>query len=198
MMGLSGSGICPELQRCHSTGLSLNPFPATFTFIESTRMSDNTKKQPIVFPARERFADAIARYDAANPMRTADQHGDDCRCERCLIDDMRAIIDDFDASIAAASRSVATSDFETQATHAGFARLECHENMQVLSFIEAREIDGVYGPCIITRSDPSVQRIMLQGPLSDTEEGWSAAYAVLSSIDLAEFANIFKEFKAPA
>ncbi len=166
--------------------------------IERLLMSDHPEKSDTCYPARERFAEAVARYDAANPMRTADQHGDECRCERCLIDDMRAIVDNFDASIAAAKGSAGAPLHKAQATHAGFARLEFHENMQVLSYIEAREIDGVYGPCLITRCDPSVQMFMLEGPLPDTEAGWNAADAALKFIDLAEFANIFKDFKAPA
>jgi hypothetical protein len=40
----------------------------------------------------ERLRGIVMSYDAANPMRSADLHGGNCRCHRCDIDRIRAII----------------------------------------------------------------------------------------------------------
>ncbi|MFC3628267.1 hypothetical protein ACFOM8_02275 [Paracoccus angustae] len=42
---------------------------------------------------REQALAALAAYDRANPMRTADWHGDDCDCFRCEMDRLRTILD---------------------------------------------------------------------------------------------------------
>ena len=42
---------------------------------------------------RDQAVAALAAYDRANPMRTADWHGDDCDCFRCEMDRLRAILD---------------------------------------------------------------------------------------------------------
>jgi len=34
----------------------------------------------------------VAKYDEANPFRTADFHGTDCQCERCVFDYARHIV----------------------------------------------------------------------------------------------------------
>lgn len=41
---------------------------------------------------REHAVAALAAYDRANPMRTADWHGDDCDCFRCEMDRLRTIL----------------------------------------------------------------------------------------------------------
>lgn len=42
---------------------------------------------------RDQAVAALAAYDRANPMRTADWHGDDCDCFRCEMDRLRATIE---------------------------------------------------------------------------------------------------------
>jgi hypothetical protein len=38
------------------------------------------------------YREDVAEYDRMNPMRTADMHCTDCRCERCRIDEKRAVL----------------------------------------------------------------------------------------------------------
>ena len=47
-----------------------------------------------------------------------------------------------------------------------FARLETHDGLQVLCFVKATENDDKYGPCVITRCDPSVSVDITEGPWS--------------------------------
>lgn len=44
-------------------------------------------------PLRDKIAAAVSAYDRANPMRSADWHGEDCNCLRCEMDCLRAILD---------------------------------------------------------------------------------------------------------
>ncbi|MEM6354081.1 MAG: hypothetical protein AAF844_00150 [Pseudomonadota bacterium] len=73
---------------------------------------------------------------------------------------------------------------------ADFARLEVHDGLQVLCFIESDEgSDGSYGPCVTTRCDPSVSVAFKEGPWPDTEQGWDDAQAAFRGKDLAVFAS---------
>jgi hypothetical protein len=76
-----------------------------------------------------------------------------------------------------------------------FARLEKHYDVQVLSFIEARDGDnGKYGPCLITRCDPSISITYIEGPWPDDEDGWDAAEKALAEKDLEEFVKNAPDF----
>ena len=71
-----------------------------------------------------------------------------------------------------------------------FARLETHQDLQVLTRVETKDVGGKgYGPCLITRCDPSITVEVTEGPWSDDETGWDKAEAALVAKDLAEFAK---------
>ena len=73
---------------------------------------------------------------------------------------------------------------------ADFARLEKHDGLQVLAYIEARDgDDGTYGPCLVRRCDPSISVTATLGPWSDDDAGWDAAETALAQMDMAEYAN---------
>lgn len=40
----------------------------------------------------------VRQYDEQNPMRTADQHDEDCPCLRCIVDKARAHVAEYDES----------------------------------------------------------------------------------------------------
>lgn len=71
-----------------------------------------------------------------------------------------------------------------------FARLETHDGLQVLAFVEAKSNDDdEYGPCLVTRCDPSISIVITNGPWPDDDAGWSAAEAALAALDLSKFAS---------
>lgn len=79
-----------------------------------------------------------------------------------------------------------------------FARLETHDGLQVLAFIEAKDQgeNGEYGPCLIRRCDPSISVTTTLGPWSDDDEGWDAAEAALRNMDMAEYAKLATDLVA--
>ncbi|MEO1024052.1 MAG: hypothetical protein AAFX07_00680 [Pseudomonadota bacterium] len=75
-----------------------------------------------------------------------------------------------------------------------FARLERHDGLQVLSFVEARDgDDGKYGPCLVTRCDPSSSVAVTEGPWPADDDGWDIAEKALATKDLAAFAKSARE-----
>lgn len=69
-----------------------------------------------------------------------------------------------------------------------FARLETHHGLQVLCRVEAITSDnGLYGPAVITRCDPSISIEIKEGPFADSDEGWTDAEKIMAAMDLAEF-----------
>ena len=71
-----------------------------------------------------------------------------------------------------------------------FARLEVHGGLQVLTRVEAKDVDDRgYGPCVVTRCDPTVTMEVTEGPWPDTPSGWNEAEAVMKAKNLEEFAS---------
>lgn len=78
-----------------------------------------------------------------------------------------------------------------------FARLEIHDGLQVLCRVEAKSNEnGEYGPCVVTRCDPSFTFEITEGPWPDDEDGWDAAEATLARKDLAKFAIVARSTAA--
>lgn len=76
-----------------------------------------------------------------------------------------------------------------------FARLEKHNGVQALCFIEARDgDDGSYGPCVIGMCDVGFTLTVTEGPWEDSEAGWQAANEALMGKDLAAFVEACQAF----
>ena len=68
-----------------------------------------------------------------------------------------------------------------------FARLEKINDQQILIFIDDKEKNGVYGPCVVIKAQAEGLLVGLElGPYPDTTEGHDLAEKYLKDADLED------------
>ena len=68
-----------------------------------------------------------------------------------------------------------------------FARLEKINDQQILIFIDNKEKNGVYGPCVVVMAQVEGLSVGLEfGPYADTTEGHELAEKYLKDADLED------------